>query len=83
MRKEYDFSKLKEVTPRYLKLLRESVTMRLDIGVINYFKKLSDETGVPYQSLINYILREYANHEMKPSANWERLNKKSSKKRAG
>jgi uncharacterized protein (DUF4415 family) len=83
MRKEYDFSKLKEVTPKYLKLLRESVTIRLDVGVINYFKKLADETGVPYQSLINYILREYANHEMKPSANWERLNKKPSKNKAG
>ena len=80
MRKEYDFSKLKEATPKYLKLLKESVTMRLDIGVINYFKKLADDTGVPYQSLINYILREYANHELKPSANWDYL-KKSKKKR--
>jgi uncharacterized protein (DUF4415 family) len=83
MRKEYDFSKLKEASPKYLKLLRESVTMRLDVGVINYFKKLAEETGMPYQSLINYILREYANHEMKPSANWERLSTKPNKKQAG
>lgn len=83
MRKEYNFSKLKEASPKYLKLLRESVTIRLDTGVINYFKKLAEETGVPYQSLINYILREYANHEMKPSANWERLGKKSSRNKAG
>lgn len=83
MRKEYDISKLKEASPKYLRLLRESVTMRLDIGVINYFKKLAEETGVPYQSLINYILREYANHEMKPSANWESLGKRTKKSRAG
>ena len=83
MRKEYDFSKLKEARPKYLKLLKESVTMRLDVGVVNYFKKLAEETGVPYQSLINYILREYANHEMNPSANWEHLKQKPSKKQTG
>lgn len=83
MRKEYDFSKLKEASPKYLKLLKESVTMRLDIGVVNYFKKMAADTGVPYQSLINYILREYANHEIKPSANWDQLKAKPSKKRAG
>ena len=82
MRKEYDFSKMKQASPKYLKLLKESVTMRLDTGVINYFKKLADETGMPYQSLINYILREYAEHAMKPSANWEHLKTKP-KKRAG
>ncbi len=83
MRKEYDFSKMKEASPKYLKLLKESVTMRLDTGVVNYFKKLAEETGVPYQSLINYILREYANHEIRPSANWDRLKVKSGKKQTG
>lgn len=82
MRKEYDFSNLKEASPKYLKLLRESVTMRLDVGVINYFKKLAEETGMPYQSLINYILKEYANQEIKPTANWERLSKKPIKSKA-
>lgn len=83
MRKEYDFSKLKAASPQYLKILREPVTMRLDVGVINYFKKIAEETGMPYQSLINYILREYANHEMKPTANWEHFGKKSSKSKVG
>lgn len=80
MKKEYDFSKLKPASPKYLKLLKEAVTMRLDIGVINYFKNLAKKTGMPYQSLINYILREYAENEMKPSANWEHLRSKSKKK---
>ena len=83
MRKEYDFTKLKEASPKYLKLLKASVTMRLDIGVINYFKKIADDTGVPYQSLINYILREYAIHEIKPSANWDHLKPRAGKKRTG
>jgi len=83
MRKEYDFSKMKQASPKYLKLLKESVTMRLDVGVINYFKNLADDTGVPYQSLINYILGEYASHELKPSANWNNPGKKPTKKKVG
>jgi uncharacterized protein (DUF4415 family) len=83
MRKEYDLTKMKLAQPKYLKLLKESVTMRLDIGVVNYFKKLSDETGMPYQSLINYILREYADQGLKPSANWKPSPRKASKKKAG
>ena len=83
MRKEYDFSKLQPASPKYLKLLKEAVTMRLDVSVIYYFKKLSEETGMPYQSLINYILREYADRHLKPSANWEHLTKKSASRKTG
>ncbi len=82
MRKEYDFSKLHPAEPKYLKLLKEAVTMRLDISVVNYFKKLAEETGMPYQSLINYILREYADNHLRPSANWKAMRKKPSRKKA-
>jgi uncharacterized protein (DUF4415 family) len=70
MKKEYDFSKLKKAEPKYLKHLKEPVTMRLDPGVIDYFKTLSEKTGIPYQSLINYVLKDYANQGLEPSANW-------------
>jgi uncharacterized protein (DUF4415 family) len=83
MRKEYDLSKLIPAQPKYLKLLKEAVTMRLDIGVVNYFKKLAEETGMPYQSLINYILREYADNQLRPSANWKAMGKKPPRKKAG
>ena len=73
MRKEYDLKKLKKAEPKYLKRLKQAVTMRLDPQVIEYFKKLSDEMGIPYQSPINYVLRDYANHRLQPSANWEKL----------
>jgi predicted DNA binding CopG/RHH family protein len=73
MKKEYDFSKLKKAEPKYLKHLKESVTMRLDPHVINYFKEIAEQTGIPYQSLINYVLKDYAFHGLKPSANWESI----------
>jgi len=72
MKKEYDLSKLKRAEPKYLKHLKESVTMRLDPNVIGYFKNLAEKTGIPYQSLINYVLRDYANHGLEPSANWKK-----------
>ena len=53
---EYDFSK--SVENPYAKHLTKQVTLRLGIDVIAYFKDLADETGIPYQSLINLYLRD-------------------------
>lgn len=72
MRKEYDFARLTKAEPKYLKRVKTAVTMRLDPTVIAYFRSLSKESGIPYQSLINYVLREYANLALVPTANWPR-----------
>ena len=58
MKKQYDFSKGKP-NP-YSKRLKKQVTIRLDEGTIQYFKSLAEETGVPYQTLINLYLRDCA-----------------------
>lgn len=71
MKKEYDFKKLKKAEPKYMKQLKDAVTMRLDPGVIAYFKELALKSGIPYQSLINYVLKEYASKSLSPSAGWE------------
>ena len=76
MRKEYDFSKLKKANPKYLKQLKEPVTIRLEPQIITYFKKLADQTGLPYQSLLNFVLRDYANENRAPSANWGKSSRK-------
>lgn len=70
MKKEYDFSKLKKAKPKYMKELKNSITMRLDPHVIGYFKKLSEKTGLPYQSLINFVLHDYASQNLEPTSNW-------------
>src|SRR5688572_17409653 len=56
MRAEYDFSKAKK-NP-YAKRLKQRVTIRLDHPTVEYFKGLSEETGIPYQTLINLYLRD-------------------------
>lgn len=58
MRKHYDFSNAKP-NP-YARLLKRQVTIRLDEPTLAYFKGLSQETAIPYQTLINLYLRECA-----------------------
>jgi predicted DNA binding CopG/RHH family protein len=69
MRKEYDFSKAKR-NP-YAKRLKKQVTIRLDEITIQYFKDLSEESGIPYQTLINMYLRDCAASGRRLSFNWK------------
>ncbi|MCK4625417.1 MAG: BrnA antitoxin family protein [Phycisphaerae bacterium] len=68
MRKEYDFSKSRK-NP-YTKLLKKQITIRLEEGVIDYFKKLAGETGIPYQNLINLYLKDCAASRRKLTFKW-------------
>ena len=58
MKKRYDFSEAKP-NP-YAKRLKKQVTIRLDQDALAYFQKMADETGIPYQSLINLYLKDCA-----------------------
>ena len=68
MRDEYDFSDGKP-NP-YANALKRQVTIRLDQSTIDYFKRMSEEVGVPYQSLINLYLRDCAVSEKKLEMKW-------------
>ena len=69
MRKKYDFSKGKQ-NP-YAKKLKKQITIRLDDETLEYFKNLSLETEIPYQTLINLDLGECARTKKKPSMRWK------------
>ncbi len=69
MRKEYDFSNARK-NP-YASQLKKQVTIRLDEESIGYFKALSEEVGIPYQSLINLYLRDCAASHRKLNLNWK------------
>lgn len=73
MRKEYDFAKLRRAEPKYMKHLKQSLTLRLDSAVVRHFKKLAMKSGIPYQSLINFVLREYATAGLEPTVSWRKL----------
>lgn len=69
MRDEYDFSKARKNT--YSTQLKKSITIRLDEDSVGYFKAISEEVGIPYQTLINLYLRDCATWHRKLNLNWK------------
>ncbi len=69
MRKEYDFSKAKK-NP-YAAQLKKQITIRLDEEAIDYFKSVSEQVGIPYQSLINLYLRDCAASHRTLNLSWK------------
>ncbi len=70
MREHYDFSKMKGKKNPYIKFLKQPVTMRLDRDSVDYFKSLAEESGIPYQTLINLYLRDCVAKERKLDMKW-------------
>ena len=44
--------------------------MRISEDVVDYFKTMAEEFGVPYQSLINLYLRDCIAQHRKVQINW-------------
>ncbi len=70
MKTEYDLSKLRSRKNPYASNLKKPVTMRLSEDVVDYFKSMAGEAGVPYQSLINLYLRDCLAQRRKVQINW-------------
>jgi uncharacterized protein (DUF4415 family) len=68
MKKEYDFSNAKK-NP-YVHALKKQVTIRLDPETVDYFKELSEDNGIPYQTLINLYLRDCAQKHKRLNVEW-------------
>ncbi len=69
MRTEYDFSK--STKNPYASQLKKQITIRLDEECIDYFKAISEDVGIPYQSLINLYLRDCAATQRKLNLKWK------------
>lgn len=70
MRKEYDFSKMKGCRNPYAKKLKKQITIRVGVDILEYFKELAEDTGIPYQNLINLYLRDCVVSKRRPSLKW-------------
>jgi len=68
MLEEYDFSN--SVKNPYSDRLKKPITIRLENQTVDYFKELSSEMGIPYQTLINMFLTQCAQEHKKPSLVW-------------
>jgi predicted DNA binding CopG/RHH family protein len=69
MRKEYNFSKMKPVKNPYPRM-KMAIGINLSPEVIDYFKKMADETKIPYQKLIDLYLLDCVKTRKKLSLNW-------------
>ena len=56
MREHYDFSN--GIKNPYADKLKKQITIRLDDDVVDYFKNMEKETGMPYQNIINCYLKD-------------------------
>lgn len=71
MRDEYD---IKELNPRknpYAAKLRKQITINIDSDVIDYFKAMSADSGIPYQTLINLYLSDCKKQNRQLNISWK------------
>jgi predicted DNA binding CopG/RHH family protein len=60
MKAEYDLSKMKRIRNPYPRLLTKTVKLRISNEAIAFFKKMAEEKGVSYETLINFYLIDCA-----------------------
>lgn len=68
MKDEYDFSDARR-NP-YAPRLKKQITINIDADTIAYFKRQSEQTGVPYQTLINLYLSDCAANNRQLKLTW-------------
>lgn len=68
MKDEYDFSNSRK-NP-YAKRLKKQITIKIDEDVLEYFKLQSEDSGIPYQTLINFYLSDYVTHKKQLQLTW-------------
>ena len=71
MREHYDFATMKGKRNPYIKHLKQPVTIRLDNDAVDYFKAMTEDTGIPYQTLINLYLRDCVAQHRKLDLSWK------------
>jgi uncharacterized protein (DUF4415 family) len=71
LRAEYDIAKLHPRKNPYVKKLKQQITINLNVDTVAYFKALSDQSGIPYQTLINLYLTDCAENKRQPLISWK------------
>ncbi len=71
MREEYDIENLNPRRNPYSKRLKKQITINIDNDTVDFFKAQSEESGIPYQTLINLYLSDCAKHKKQLQIFWE------------
>ncbi len=70
MKKEYNLKKMKQIDNPYKNKVKKGVGINLSHDVIDYFKELSDKTGIAYQKLIDMYLLDCVKKKRKIDIKW-------------
>lgn len=71
MRDEYNIAELNPRKNPYCKRNKKTITININEDTIEYFKKESDEVGIPYQTLINMYLSDCAKNKRRLNLSWK------------
>lgn len=69
MRRARGYSKMNSIDDKNAKSSRRHVTLNLETDTLNYYKVLSEESGVPFQAIISLYLDECKNKKLKLDLN--------------
>ncbi len=70
MREEYDIKNLNPRKNPYANKLKKQITINIDSSIIDFFKNLSNDTGILYQTLINLYLRYCVQNNKHLNISW-------------
>ena len=68
MKAEYDFTNARK-NP-YSNRLKKQITINIDSDTIDYFKAQSQDSGIPYQTLINLYLSDCVKNKRGLNLSW-------------
>lgn len=71
MKEEYDIESLNPRKNPYVKRLKKQITINIDNDTVDFFKAQSEESGIPYQTLINLYLSDCAKNKKQLQMSWE------------
>ena len=71
MLEEYDIENLNPRKNPYSKKLKKQITINIDHDTIDFFKAQSEESGIPYQTLINLYLADCAKNKKQLQMSWK------------
>ena len=71
MKVEYDISKLNPRRNPYTNRLKRQVTINISEEAIDYFRQMSEQCGLPYQTLINLYLVDCAEKKRQLQLSWQ------------
>lgn len=71
MREEYDIKSLNPRPNPYAKRPKQQITINLSDKNVEYFKKMSANLGIPYQTLIDLYLSDCVANNRQLNLSWK------------